>query len=298
MAPKRAAAVGAFGVLGLAGSFVEPHLPVLRHVTIPLLPTRHPPIRLLHLSDLHLLPRHGRRSRWIRALARLEADLVVCTGDLLSSPEAVALLGATLGALTARGTPAFFVPGNNDYYRPVRPSLRRYLRPGPSVRRGPDLPWAPTVQALEAVGWTELTHRRVTVPVGDLTLTLAGTDDAHLRRDVYPRVAGRIGTDLGIAVLHTPQRRLLEAFAADGYRLMLAGHTHGGQVRLPGIGALLTNCDLPRSRARGLSRQPAPEPSWLHVSAGLGTSPHAPIRVNCRPEASLLTLAGSGSLGG
>jgi predicted MPP superfamily phosphohydrolase len=75
--------------------------------------------------------------------------------------------------------------------------------------------------------------------------------------------------------------------AADGHSLLLAGHTHGGQLRLPGIGAIVTNCDLERSRARGLSPH---GDSWLHVSAGVGTSPYAPVRLCCRPEASLLTL--------
>jgi len=74
---------------------------------------------------------------------------------------------------------------------------------------------------------------------------------------------------------------------ADGADLVLAGHTHGGQLRVPGFGALVTNCDLDRRRARGLSTY---EGSVLHVSAGLGTSPYAPIRFACPPEATLLTL--------
>ena len=86
---------------------------------------------------------------------------------------------------------------------------------------------------------------------------------------------------------HRAARWVLDRFAEDGYDLVLAGHTHGGQLRLPGYGALVTNCDLDRSRARGVS-------DWgdmkLHVSAGLGTSPYAPVRFCCRPEASLLDL--------
>ena len=77
--------------------------------------------------------------------------------------------------------------------------------------------------------------------------------------------------------------------AADGFSLLLAGHTHGGQVCVPGVGALVTNCGLDRRMAKGLHRWPG-TPAWLHVSAGLGTHPTAPIRFACRPEASLLTL--------
>ena len=118
---------------------------------------------------------------------------------------------------------------------------------------------------------------------------MTGTDDAHLRRDRYRSVAGPVQTVIGIGVTHTPAKRVLAAMSADGHQLLLAGHTHGGQLRLPGVGALVTNCDLDRARARGLS---AYDGSWLHVSAGLGTSPYAPIRLCCRPEATLLTLVG------
>jgi predicted MPP superfamily phosphohydrolase len=68
----------------------------------------------------------------------------------------------------------------------------------------------------------------------------------------------------------------------------MAGHTHGGQLCLPFYGALVTNCDLDRSRVKGVSRWGAQ--TALHVSAGIGTSPFAPFRFCCRPEATLLTL--------
>ena len=69
---------------------------------------------------------------------------------------------------------------------------------------------------------------------------------------------------------------MLDGFAGDGYDLVLAGHTHGGQLRLPPYGAIVTNCGIDRSRARGASRWGVH--MWLHVSAGLGTAPTAPVR--------------------
>ncbi|MFP5369651.1 MAG: metallophosphoesterase, partial [Actinomycetes bacterium] len=93
--------------------------------------------------------------------------------------------------------------------------------------------------------------------------------------------------DLRIGVTHAPYLRVLDQLAGDGYELILAGHTHGGQLRLPFKGALVTNCDLDTARAKGVHRHRG---SWLHVSAGLGTSPYAPVRFCCRPEATLLTL--------
>src|SRR3954471_23577455 len=275
------------GTAVTAGALLEPLFPVVRYDEVPVLPRGSGPLRLLHLSDLHLLPRHGRRSRWISGLTHLQPDAIVVTGDLWSSVRSLPLLGATLAALTADGTPGVFVPGNNDYYSPLPPSVIGYFTGGEPRRHGPDMPWGRVVAMLEQLGWTDLTHRRTTISLRGLEVTFTGTEDAHLRRDRYALVQAPVDADLGIGVTHTPQRRVLEAFAADGHRLLLAGHTHGGQLRLPKVGALVTNCDLDRSRARGLSRH---GDSWLHVSAGLGTSPYAPIRLCCRPEASLLTL--------
>ncbi len=291
-------AVAARGALVLAAAawpFVEPLLPVLRRVRVPVLDAGGRPLTVLHLSDLHLLPRHTRRAAWVRSLARLRPDLVVSTGDHVSSARSVPLLVETLGALTEGGAPGVFVPGNNDYFTPVLPRLTGYLHDGPPRPRGLDLPWASTAQRLQDAGWTDLTHRRTVLPLAGTPVTLTGTDDAHLGRDRYGEVSGRVD-GLGLGVTHTPRRHLLREFAADGHALVLAGHTHGGQLRLPGLGPAVTNCDLERARARGLSRL-VPEPGaqgWLHVSAGLGTSPYLPVRLCCRPEATLLTLVARG----
>jgi predicted MPP superfamily phosphohydrolase len=150
-------------------------------------------------------------------------------------------------------------------------------------------PWRELVAGLEERGWLVLSNRRGRL--GDVEL--AGMDDPHIRRDdpgvAVPPAGDR--TRLRIGVVHSPYRRSLDAFERNGYGLLLAGHTHGGQVRLPGVGALVTNCDLPRWQARGLSRWGA---SWLHVSGGLGTSKFARFRFACRPEASLLTVVPNG----
>lgn len=105
------------------------------------------------------------------------------------------------------------------------------------------------------------------------------------------------GRPLSLGLTHSPYLRVLDDMSNDGVHLTFAGHTHGGQLCLPGYGALVTNCDLDRSRASGLSRYPGSldDPldagdMFLHVSAGLGTSPYTPVRLACRPEATLLRL--------
>jgi uncharacterized protein len=297
-APRRAvrAAAPALGALAVLATwpFVEPHLPVLRRLRLPVLAPGARPLRLLHVSDLHLLPRQRRKQAWVRGLAHLRADVVVSTGDHLSSADAVEPLAETLGALTAQGAVGVFVPGNNDYFTPIAPNPLRYIGGRAPRRREPDLPWDRAAAALVEAGWRDLTHRRESVDVAGTPLVLTGTDDGHLRRDRYGRVAGAVPPGaLGLGVTHTPQQRLLRDFARDGHALVLAGHTHGGQLRLPGIGAVVTNCDLPRSRARGLTRDGR---SWLHVSAGLGSSPCLPVRLCCRPEATLLELSPSAAV--
>jgi predicted MPP superfamily phosphohydrolase len=180
-------------------------------------------------------------------------------------------------------------------YAPEPHNPARYLR-GPSSRwrrrKGPDLPWEKLRDDMTAAGWLDLNNQRGRLAAGGLDLALAGVHDSHIKRDRYEQVAGRAdpAADLRIGVMHSPEPRLLDRFAADGYDLLLAGHTHGGQLCLPVYGTLITNCGIDRQRARGLHRHPAGGQAWLHVSAGLGTSPWAPARFACRPEASLLTL--------
>jgi predicted MPP superfamily phosphohydrolase len=151
-----------------------------------------------------------------------------------------------------------------------------------------------------AGGWLDASNKRGRVKAGDLDIEVAGVHDSHTRRDRYDQVAGPAdpSADLRLGVLHSPEPQVMDLFAADGYDLLLAGHTHGGQVCVPFRGALVTNCGLDLERVSGLHRHPAgtslDDPDhrkpWLHVSAGLGTSPWAPIRFACRPEATLLTL--------
>ena len=107
--------------------------------------------------------------------------------------------------------------------------------------------------------------------------------------DAYQGASDAPVVSLGVA--HAPYRRVLDSFVTNGARMVFAGHTHGGQVCVPGYGALVTNCDIPRRQVKGLSVWPhADRAAFLHVSAGLGTSIYAPVRFACLPEATLLTL--------
>jgi len=190
--------------------------------------------------------------------------------------------------------PGLFVFGSNDYFAPKPKNPFSYLMKDHGKRKiGRDLPWRDLDRGLTERGWVNINHSRTMLEVNGTTIEARGTDDAHLERDNYNEVAGEPNNaaQLAIGVTHAPYLRILESMSADNLDVIFAGHTHGGQVRLPWIGgskALTTNCDLPNWRARGVTKLKN-EP-WLNVSAGMGTSPFARIRVASPPEVSLITL--------
>lgn len=309
-------AVGSLAAAGAAAlayaSLVERNWYALREVTVPVLPPGASPLRVLHLSDLHLTPSQRRKRDWVRDLASLRPDLVVDTGDNIAHADGLRPVLDALDPLL--GTPGAFVMGSNDYYAPRLKNPARYLRADARdthhvlpVR----LPAGELAAELVRAGWRDLTNTRDSVEAGGRTVDLVGVDDPHLDRDRFPirppeaaSAPGTTGTEraLRIGVAHAPYVRVLDAMLADGSDLILAGHTHGGQLAVPFYGALVTNCDLDPGRAKGLHGWPGARPdtpagqavhsTWLHVSAGLGTSPYAPVRFACRPEATLLTLVG------
>ncbi|TDD70394.1 metallophosphoesterase [Jiangella aurantiaca] len=295
------AASAAAGLVYSAGYEVRSYR--LRRFDVPVLGPGSRPLRVLHLSDLHLTPGHRGRAAWVRRLAALEPDLVVNTGDNLAHPEAIPTVLDALGPLLR--VPGVFVFGSNDYFGPRPKNPARYLLPLERIRHqnardhadAVDLPWKELRDEFRSAGWLDLTNNRGALTVDGRRLTFAGVDDPHLGRDRLDEIAGPApgDADLAVGVAHAPYLRVLDAFQRDGYRLLLAGHTHGGQICLPGVGALVTNCDLDAARAKGVSRHPRPGgagAAWMHVSAGLGTSPYARVRFACPPEATLLTLTG------
>ncbi|CAJ1579001.1 metallophosphoesterase [[Mycobacterium] wendilense] len=287
---KRTAAVTvgtAVAGIGYA-SLIERNAFVVREATLPVLSPGSSPLRVLHLSDLHMRPAQRRKQAWLRDLARWEPDLVVNTGDNLSHPKAVPAVVQALGDLLS--VPGLFVFGSNDYFGPTLKNPAKYLTDRGHRVHGNPLPWQDLRAAFTERGWLDMTHTRRELEVAGVTIAAAGVDDPHIDRDRYTAIAGpaNAAANLRLGVVHAPYTRVLDRFAADGYQLVMAGHTHGGQLCMPFKGALVTNCDLDTSRAKGVSKWGAH--MALHVSAGLGTSPFAPVRFCCRPEASLLTL--------
>jgi predicted MPP superfamily phosphohydrolase len=298
---RAAAATAVTGVGAVAYAHWEARQYTLRQVEVAVLPEGADPVRVLHLSDIHMVPTQTKKLEWLAGLSVLRPDLVINTGDNLAHRDAVPALIDALGALLE--VPGVFVLGSNDYFEPGMRNPLRYVLPddGKRATHLPALPWGELVSGFSANGWLDLSNRFGTLEVGGLAVAFAGVDDPHLRYDELDDVAGQAdpSADLRLGVTHAPYLRVLDQFAADGYDAIIAGHTHGGQWRLPlpgGSRALTTNCDLDVERSRGLHRHPAtskpgdPGSAWLHVSAGLGTNPYLRMRIACRPEATLLTL--------
>jgi predicted MPP superfamily phosphohydrolase len=296
----------AVGLGALAwGTLVERNRFTVRHEVLSVLEPGSRPLTVLHLSDLHLAPWQTEKQEWVRGLAVYEPDLVVNTGDNIGHVDAHSALEHTLEPF--RGVPGVFVNGSNDYYGPTPKNPFSYFG-GPSrARRAPTPLDVGRMEAFFAdLGWLDLNNTARAVEIRGSRLELFGVNDAHRGWDRLDRLPGalddlrenvrwhddRRGPDpISIGVTHAPYQRVLNSFVNNGADIIFGGHTHGGQVRVPGYGALVTNCDVPRSKVSGLSTwSHARKTAHLEISAGLGTSIYAPVRFDCRPEAVVVTL--------
>ena len=291
------------------GALAEKNRFVVRHENVPILDAGSAPIRILHLSDIHMAPWHREAISWIRALADLEPDLIVGTGDFVGHPDGLSALTEAL--LPLAGIPGVVTHGSNDRVGPRWKNPLSYLWKPSSAPEKPGVPMdfaGLTRLYSDVLGWDDIDNAATRLTLRDSTLDFVGVGDAHYGLDALdklPRIieAVRESDDERpprphtsiptIGVTHAPYRRVLDAFVTHGAELIFAGHTHGGQVCLPGGHALTTNCDLPLELASGLGLwRHAQRASYLQVSAGLGTSIYAPVRLFCPPEAVLITLVG------
>lgn len=303
-----AGAIAAAGALTFAyASLIERNAFTLRRVTAPVLAPGSQPITVLHISDLHMAPWQTRKQAWLRSLAELKPDVVVNTGDNLGHEHGID--GIRAGLSVFEGVPGMFVHGSNDYYGPsFRNPARYFMGPSKSHAAPATLDTAALERFFtEELGWIDLNNAVGSLTIRDTRLDLFGVDDPHRHFDRLDTLTALIDERLDdetlttsdpalahtvtVGVTHAPYQRVLDAFVTQGADIIFAGHTHGGQVCVPGFGALVTNCDIPRDKVKGLSVwRHALRSAYLNVSAGLGTSIYAPVRFACRPEATLLTL--------
>lgn len=300
------AVLAALAVAGLAcaiwGIFIERQLFVVRRDSVRVLPAGSRPIRVLHVSDVHMAPWQRRKQRWLAStIAKLiadgEIDLVVNTGDNLGHSNGISPV--LTGLADALGKPGVFVNGSNDYFAPVLRNPLAYLK-APSQRgKSEQLATDQLIEGFESAGWLNLNNRGGVIEINGTQVGFIGVDDAHDGLAKLETLPGQVAsnkaarsTALTIGVTHAPYLKVVRAMADAGATLVFAGHTHGGQVAIPGYGALVTNCDLPPRYAKGLSAWSTVNgnSAILNISAGLGHSIYAPVRFAVRPELRVLTL--------
>ena len=284
----------------------------LRRVTAPVLPAGSAPLRVLHISDMHLAPWQKEKMAWVSSLADLGIDLVVNTGDNMGHPQGLPAVQKALRAF--EGIPGVFVNGSNDYFAPeFKNPLAYFAGPSKAKSEATRIDTAGLVSFLsDELGWVNLNNAAASIVLGERRIDFMGVDDPHRRFDSLSKMtrafdeiqfdnffgvdiddtsALNASAELIVGVSHAPYQRVLNAFVNHGAEMIFAGHTHGGQVCVPGFGALVTNCDIPRNQVKGMSWwNVGGRSAALNVSAGIGTSIYAPVRFACPPEASLVTL--------
>jgi predicted MPP superfamily phosphohydrolase len=217
-------------------------------------------LTILHLSDLHLqgTPDKAYFRYVMDQCAAWEPDLVALTGDLVDSDWHHRWIVPLLGRLRWR-LGAFAILGNHDEWRDP-PLIRRRLRK----------------IGMQVLGnsWTEIEVR------GE-RLVVIGQEEPWFRPG--PDLSGCPEGVFRLCLSHTPDH--IAWARRHGIDLVLAGHNHGGQVRLPLLGPLLVPSRYGRRYASGSFHEP---PTVMHVSRGLGGE--EPLRYNCRPEVTLLIL--------
>ena len=217
---------------------------------------------ILHLSDLHADISEGAMRRLVSIVGALEYDICVLTGDYRGKTygpfeSAVQSLRELRSLLKG---PLYGVLGNHD-----------------SIRMAP---------AMEAMGIRMLFDESEPIASGASLIYLAGVDDAHFYRsdDIRKAAAGIPKNAFSVLLSHTPE--IYDQAAAAEFDLMLSGHTHGGQLCLPGGIPIKLEAVLPRSMGAGMWRHAG---MTGYTSVGAGTS-LVPVRLNCPPEISLHTL--------
>lgn len=280
---RAAIAVGAAGAACVAyGVFIEHAWYREQRYGLEILPPGAEPLTILHLSDLHFIREDRKKRDFIASLE--PADVAVITGDMLGEPEGVEIAVEAVRHIRGRMA-SYVVLGSNDYYVPQPINPLDYLIRDYRPQKGVVSRWRELVALLEGDGWEHLRNVKTTLEHEGTRLEVVGLDDPHIKRHDLRTAPRERPDELGLAIVHSPDPA--PELAALGYDLILAGHTHGGQVRLPFLGAIFTNSLIPTRIGMGLSRL---GPALMHISPGLGTSKYAPFRFLCRPEATYLQL--------
>ncbi|MCK4324674.1 MAG: metallophosphoesterase [Armatimonadetes bacterium] len=260
-------------------SLIEPQRLCVRQIDVPLpdLPEALVGLRIAHLSDLHCACRHHDpvTRRAITETLQQAPDLVMITGDLSNGSRYADCIAEHLGELSARYG-VYAVLGNHDWNCTLETYLFGSRDPDPIVQD-----WE---QALSQTEIQLLENKSCLLTLKGQTVAIVGVGDPSCGRDDIEAALEGIGpADLKIMLAHSPDA--IDLPGADWADLLLAGHTHGGQCRLPGLGSPWAPVWRLRQRSSGLMRS---DQTLAYVSRGIGAGMEA--RFLCPPEVCILTL--------
>lgn len=273
------------GIAYAYGTLFERHWPQVNHVplTVTGLASTLDGLRIVQISDLHVSSSED--VRFLRQIVdqvnALQPDIVAITGDFVThqKPSELDQIGDVLTQLSARYG-VYAVPGNHDY------------RGG--GKRAPNTIIQGSIEQVRAMltraNIQDLSNRACTIAIDNAQLTLAGVDDVWARRSRLDQLLPQLPDDNQPVILLAHEPDFADIAAATGrFTLQLSGHTHGGQVRAPFIGAL-TGVTHGMRYIMGLYDL---ETMKLYVNRGIGTV-GLPVRFLCRPEIALITLHPAG----
>jgi predicted MPP superfamily phosphohydrolase len=280
-------------------------------------------LTILHISDIHLWPKQSKKLKFIKKLnkqinSEKNIDLIISTGDNISSDQAITPLITALAQAGFDKIPGVFVFGSNDYYQPRMSNPLQYFF-GPSSRKKnytkkQKLDNARLKKGLEFLGWQFVEKKQIDMKINNINLSIAGGPDYHLpknrqfynsnysntndshhnySRNNYSLKGNKSNSSklnhLSLAVTHAPYLESLNYFLTKNVDYIFSGHTHGGQIALPKFGAFLTNSDLPRKYSKGVFKV---KNSYICISEGLGTAAFFPFRFFCPPAISIIEIKG------
>ncbi len=275
---------GIFLILFGYAAFIEPKWFRIRRVSIKSRRKIPRSFKILHLSDIHFWKPGAFKDNFLKRLDSLNPDLICVTGDIIDNDEGIDCAAKVLGAMKA---PAgkFAVLGNHDYYDyHLFDNVRYHLR---ITKKGSAVNNVKLLrERLQAAGIRVLVNEGEAVSWGGLNLFISGTDDPITQYVDFPKAFRGMKLD-SFNLLLTHVVDSVVDMKERNIDLVLSGHTHGGQIRLPGVGGYVFDFRLPRRYIDGLNYF---ENIPVYVSRGVGSGRMLTPRFLCRPEAILLTI--------
>ncbi len=238
---------------------------------------------ILHISDLHLCSPESHKLDFLQKVsADANIDLVFLTGDVFENYSGLPYINKILSRKPNIG--AYAVLGNHDYYdyKWINKTLGKIFKHLKHPKRYRDI--TPMLEALQGAGFKVLRNEVELLPKHKLAII--GIDYPTISSEKFGELVTCIPDNyLKIVLFHIPLN--LSNIVKHGIDVAFGGHTHGGQIKLPFIGAIFTDSELTRKNASGLFQI---QNTYFHISNGAGCDPKTNIRFLCKPSATILQV--------